>query len=100
VKATLEFGADVKAAGQDGYTALHMAFTGAASIVKLLVDRGASIDARNKLGETPWSMAAGMSPVLRYRGQYGSHESTAKLLLSVGAKPFPQDELDARAAAR
>src|SRR5712691_39066 len=93
--------ADVRAADQDGYTALHMAaFTGAASIVKFLVDRGASIDARNKLGETPWSMAAGMSPVLRYRGQYGSHESTAKLLLSLGAKPFTQDELDARAAAR
>jgi hypothetical protein len=101
VKAALEFGADVKAADPDGYTALHMAaFTGAASIVKLLVDRGASIDARNKLGETPWSMAAGMSPVLRYRGQYGSHEGTAKLLLSLGAKPFTQDELDARAAAR
>jgi hypothetical protein len=45
-------------------------------------------------------MAAGMSPVLRYRGQYGSHEGTAKLLLSLGAKPFTQDELDARAAAR
>ncbi len=101
VKVTLEFGADVNAADQDGYTALHMAaFTGAASIVKLLVDRGASVEARNKLGETPWSMAAGMSPVLRYRGQYGSHENTAKLLLSLGAKPFTQDELDARAAAR
>jgi hypothetical protein len=45
-------------------------------------------------------MAAGMSPVLRYRGQCGSHEGTAKLLLSLGAKPFTQDELDARAAAR
>jgi hypothetical protein len=56
--------------------------------------------ARYKLGETPWSMAAGMSPVLRYRGQYGSHDSTAKLLLSLGAKAFTQDELDARAAAR
>ena len=101
VKVAVEFGADVRAADQDGYTALHMAaFTGAASIVKLLVDRGASVDARNTLGETPWSMAAGMSPVLRYRGQYGSHESTAKLLLSLGAKPFTQDELDARAAAR
>jgi hypothetical protein len=74
-------GTDVKAADQDGHTALHMAaFTGAASIVKVLVDRGASVDARNKLGETPWSMAAGMSPVLRYRRQYGSHESTANSL--------------------
>jgi ankyrin repeat protein len=37
-----------------GYTALHMAaFTGAASIVKLLVDGGASVEARNRLGETP-----------------------------------------------
>ena len=97
----LEFGADVKAADQDGYTALHMAaFTGAATIVRFLVDRGASVDARNTLGETPWSMAAGMGPALRYRGQHGSHESTAKLLLSLGAKPFTQDELDARAAAR
>jgi hypothetical protein len=101
VKVALELGGDVNAADQDGYTALHMAaFSGAASIAKFLVDRGASVDARNKLGETPWSMAAGMSPVLRYRGQYGSHEGTANLLLSLGAKPFTQDELDARAAAR
>jgi hypothetical protein len=45
-------------------------------------------------------MAAGMSPVLRYRGPCGSHENTAKLLLSLGATPFTQDELDARAAGR
>jgi hypothetical protein len=76
------------------------AFSGATSIAKFLVDRGASVEVRNKLVETPWSMAAGMSPVLRYRGQCGSHEGTAKLLLSLGAKPFTQDELDARAAAR
>jgi uncharacterized protein len=101
VKVAVEFGADVKAADRDGYTPLHMAaFIGAVSIVTFLVDRGAAVDARNKLGETPWSMAAGMSPVLRYRGQYGSHEGTAKLLLSLGAKPFTQDELDARADAR
>jgi hypothetical protein len=43
-------------------------------------------------------MAAGLSPVLRYRGQYGSHESTANLLLKLGARPVTQEELDARAA--
>jgi ankyrin repeat protein len=99
VTAAVELGGDVNGADQDGYTAMHMAaFTGAESIVKFLADRGAVVDVRNKLGETPWSMAAGLSPVLRYRGQYGSHEGTAKLLLSLGAKPFTQDELDTRAA--
>lgn len=39
------------------------------------------------------------STVLRYRGQYGADESTAKLLPKLGARPVTQEELDARAAA-
>jgi len=100
VKAAVEHGADVNAANEEGYTAMHMAaFSGVDRLVQYLADRGAAIEVRNMLGETPWSMAAGLSPVLRYRGQYGSHESTAKLLLKLGAKPVTQDEIDARAAA-
>jgi ankyrin repeat protein len=100
VQVAVELGADVNAANDEGYTAMHMAaFTGADRIVQFLADRGARIDVQNELGETPWSMAAGLSPVLRYRGQYGSHETTAKLLLKLGARTFTQDELDARAAA-
>ena len=100
VKAAIEHGADVNAANEEGYTAMHMAaFSGVDRLVQLLADHGARIDVQNKLGETPWSMAAGLSPVLRYRGQYGSHESTAKLLLKLGARPTTQDEVDARAAA-
>jgi ankyrin repeat protein len=101
VKVAVELGADVNAANEDGQTAMHMAaFSGADGVVQFLADNGATVDGQDKRGETPWSMAAGLSPVLRYRGQYGTHESTAKLLLKLGARPVTQEELDARAAAR
>jgi ankyrin repeat protein len=100
VKVAVELGADVNAANEDGQTAMHMAaFTGTDGVVQFLTDNGATVEVQDKHGETPWSMAAGLSPVLRYRGQYGSHESTAKLLLKLGARPVTQEELDARAAA-
>lgn len=100
VQVALELGADLDAANEDGQTAMHMAaFTGADAVVQLLADRGAAVDVQDARGETPWSMAAGLSTVLRYRGQYGTHESTAALLLKIGATPITQEELEARAAA-
>ena len=100
VKVAVELGADVNAANEDGQTAMHMAaFTGADGVVQFLADNGATVDVQDKHGETPWSMAAGLSPVLRYRGLYGSHQGTAALLLKLGARSVSQDELDARAAA-
>ncbi|MBI2188790.1 MAG: ankyrin repeat domain-containing protein [Acidobacteria bacterium] len=100
VEVAVELGADVDAANEDGQTAMHMAaFTGADGVVQLLADRGAAVDVQDTRGETPWSMAAGLSTVLRYRGQYGTHDSTAALLLKLGAKPITQQELEARAAA-
>lgn len=54
---------------EDGQTAMHMAaFTGAGRVVQFLADSGANVDVQDGHGETPWSMAAGLSPVLRYRG--------------------------------
>lgn len=100
VKVALELGADIDAANEDGQTAMHMAaFTGADGVVQFLADHGAAVDVQDARGETPWSMAAGLSTVLRYRGQYGTHESTAALLLKLGATPITQEELEARAAA-
>ena len=100
VRVAVERGADVNAANEDGQTAMHMAaFTGADGVVQFLADHGASVDEQDTRGETPWSMAAGLSTVLRYRGQYGTHESTAKLLLKLGARPMTQEELDARVPA-
>ncbi len=67
--------------------------------MQFLADRGAKVEVQDIRGETPWSMAAGLSTVLRYRGQYGAHESTAQLLLKLGARAITQEELEARAAA-
>jgi ankyrin repeat protein len=100
VKVAVDLGADVHAATGEGQTAMHMAaFSGADSVVQYLADRGARVEVQDIRGETPWSMAAGLSTVLRYRGQYGAHESTAKLLQTLGARPITQEELEARAAA-
>jgi ankyrin repeat protein len=101
VKAAVELGADVNTPNDDGQTAMHMAaFTGADAVVQFLADRGAAVEVQDRRGETPWSMAAGLSPVLRHRGTYGAHESTAKLLVKLGAQPVTQEELEVRAAAR
>jgi uncharacterized protein len=94
VEVAVEAGADLQAANRDGQTAMHAAaFTGADSIVQFLFEKGAKVNVKDKTGETPWTMAAGVSPVLRDRGTYGSHESTANLLLKMGAVPVSQEEL-------
>jgi len=41
-------------------------------------------------------MASGISPVIRYQGLYGKHESTAELLLKLGAKVVGRDQMDDR----
>jgi len=98
VKAIVEMGIDVNIINDTGQTAMHMAaFTGADPVVQFLADHGAKVNVRDKYGETPWSMASGISPVLRYRGLYGSHESTAALLLELGATYASRDEMDDKA---
>ena len=96
VKLLVQLGADVNAKNDDGQTAMHAAaFNGADQIVGFLAARGAAVDLRDKNGETPWSMAAGISPVIRYRGLYGNHPSTVALLEKLGAKPLSSEEMDA-----
>ena len=59
----LEAGLDVKAANDNGQTALFGAvYLGSPMLVQLLVDRGAPINIRNRRGQTPWLVAA--------RGEY------------------------------
>ncbi|MCH8268072.1 MAG: ankyrin repeat domain-containing protein [Acidobacteria bacterium] len=95
VRAAVETGADLHAINEDGQTAMHAAaFVGADSIVQFLADNGAEVDLKDKFGETPWSMASGISSVMRRRGHYGSHESTANLLLKLGATKVSREELD------
>ena len=98
VKAAVNMGVDINAKNKEGQTAMHMAaFTGADAVVQYLAEQGADINVKDNYGETPWSMASGISPVLRYRGLYGTHESTAALLVKLGAKPTNRDTMDSDA---
>ena len=97
VKAAVELGADVDAINQKGQTAMHIAaFTGADSIVQYLADQGAKVDVVAVSGETPWTMASGLSANLNIRGTYGTHKSTADLLLKLGATVRGREGMDAR----
>lgn len=88
VKEVIKLGGDINAVDKSGRTAMHIAaFTGSDSVVQFLADKGAGIDPENEDGETPWSMASGLSPDFGSRGLYGHHTSTAALLIKLGATP-------------
>ncbi len=74
----IEWGGDVNAKNDVGYTALHgAAFRGANDVVKLLVEKGARMDVKNQEGKLPVNMAEGMhiGP-----GGWVEHLDTAALL--------------------
>lgn len=84
VKLALELGSDVNAANNAGDTALHIAAEkGSNGVIQLLVDQGARLDAKNKLGETPLSLAERAVASLSARSRL---KSTAELLRNLGAK--------------
>lgn len=72
---------DVNAANKAGETALHAAaLAGLDSVVALLVDRGASVNAKTKAGRTPLATAEGTVVAM----QLVVRTNTAKLLKSLG----------------
>jgi len=84
VKLCYELGNDVNAVDVNGYTALHgAAHRGSNEIVTFLVEKGANINAVNKLGWTPWIIADGVF----YPNTYNRRLHTAALLLELGADP-------------
>jgi ankyrin repeat protein len=89
VKLCLELGADVNAVNKNRDTALHGAAWRhfADSIVQLLVDHGANMDAKNKRGWTPLVIAEG----IRTGGNAIFSPSTTVLLRKLGAAPSPPD---------
>jgi ankyrin repeat protein len=98
VEAVLAMGADIDARNEDGQTAMHMAaFTGSDPIVRLLAEHGAGVNVVDNYGQTPWSMASGISPVLRYRGLYGNHTTTVALLEGLGATKTTREARDPNA---
>jgi ankyrin repeat protein len=100
VKIIVDMGININAKNDDGRTAMHMAaFTGAETVVKYLAENGADVNVVDNYGETPWSMASGISPVIRYRGLYGYHPSTVTLLEKLGANSTSRDNMDSNAPA-
>ncbi len=84
VRLVLQLGADVNAANDEGDTALHIAAAkGANAIVQLLVENGARLDVKNKLGQTPLSLTE--ISLLRESAR-PRLRSTADLLRKLGAR--------------
>ena len=87
-KLALELGADVNAASKKGTTALHAAaHIGADAILRFLVSKGADLNAKDFLGQTPWNLAEGLLSDGATRAEKidAPHTETAKLLVSLGA---------------
>ncbi len=106
VKMVLDLGGDVNAVNADGRTALHGAvFLGAMPVIRQLVEKGADLEAKDRYGQTPLSMALGDPEGLVYRqfpgGRYDNRfrqmrpqKQVAELLLELGAKPFAGEYRD------
>jgi uncharacterized protein len=82
VTAAAELGGDINAVNRAGDTALH----GAAakrwtSVIRYLVDKGATLEVKNKRGQTPLALAVG-----RGEDDGGASKSAQDLLRKLGAK--------------
>ncbi len=78
----IEAGMDVNAANEGDFTALHCAaFSGLNEVIRLLVDRGADIDARDWRGRTAFRLAEGAKQSFHYQ----AWPETAALLEELGA---------------
>ena len=90
----LELGLDVNAQDVTGYTALMgAAWRGDDDLVRLLIERGAKLDARTHRGWSATDMATG--PYLRTTGAT-PHPNTVALLLKLGAPaltPHPHEDI-------
>jgi ankyrin repeat protein len=85
VQYCLDLGLDINAANDRGHTAAHGGvYFGGKTMMPFMVERGAKLDVVNKLGQTPWRIAA----IGEYRsGSFMSYPETADLLLKLGADP-------------
>ncbi len=78
----LDAGADINAVNEGDFTALHgAAFRGLNEVIKILVDRGANINARDYRGRTAYRMAEGSKQSF----QFQAYSETAAFIKSLGA---------------
>ena len=95
VKLLVELGAEVNAAGENGWTALHgAAYTGSDETIQFLVEKGASMDTMDRFGQTPLSISEGVITVGlgndAVRRPRNVRQITANLLLKLGATPLAE----------
>jgi uncharacterized protein len=86
----LKYGADVNAFNSTGQTALHIAVERSDAVVRLLVERGAEMDLKDRDGRTPLDIAMGVS-ASTFQGRRGAaptvaREPTAALLRQLMAE--------------
>ena len=94
VQLAIDLGVNVKAANRGRQTALHAAAAmGLDPVVQLLADKGADVNAKDRVGQTPWSIAKAISPVVNNQGALRLHESTADLLKKLGATEISEADL-------
>jgi uncharacterized protein len=85
-KLALQLRNDINAANNRGRTAMHGAASiGANSVIQFLAENGANLEAADRQGNTPLIIATGQ--VARVEGANRIYESTANLLLKLGARP-------------
>ena len=82
VTVLLDAGADINAVNEGDFTALHgAAFRGLNEVIKILVDRGANINARDYRGRTAFRIAEGSKQSF----QFQAYSDTAAFIKSLGA---------------
>jgi ankyrin repeat protein len=82
VTVLLDAGADINAVNEGDFTALHgAAYRGLNEVIKILVDRGANINARDYRGRTAFRIAEGSKQSF----QFQAYSDTAAYIKSLGA---------------
>jgi ankyrin repeat protein len=82
VTVLLDAGADIHAVNEADFTALHgAAFRGLNEVIKILVDRGANINARDYRGRTAFRIAEGSKQSF----QFQAYSDTAAFIKALGA---------------
>jgi len=82
VKLFLQAGADVNAANDLGFTAMHYAAqTGRSRVIEILAANGARLDIKNKAGKTPLDLAMAPGPQGRYMEIDGIPQTTTAALI-------------------
>jgi len=99
-KFLVEHGADVNAVGQFGWTALHSAcYQGLNDVIELLVSKGAKLETKDQLGQTPLSISLSVltaeAGAKRLQIPRRYQKETAQLLLRLGALPLNKSGVNA-----